>query len=599
MLKRILFLILSIAILANPIPSLAKNPRELTDKELANKIDTYIEERKEATPAVAIGVFKDGQVIYENHYGKIDIENNIDNSPQAIFEWASVSKSLVWISVLQLVEQGKLDLDANIQDYLDDDFPLKKSFEEPIKLINLMNHDAGFQEAIYQTEYDLGEEIPSLKESLVQTMPKQVNKPGQVTAYSNWGTALAGYIVENVTGIPFYEYVNENIFKVLGMNHTSIKPDWSDNPFVKKHRLETKSYILTQEDEESLGLAIAHIGLYPAGACSGSSQDYMKFVAEFTKEETELFKNKETWDYFKIASKNYSSTDIGRIYHGLWSLDYGEKVIGHAGNSKGFSSAFWFEPKSATAVSIMTNELGDLTYNYGILELIYGPHSDKHIEENKDISGVYFPSRTIFTGFGKYAKYFAGILPINKDSDKGFKVPIAESKIINCGKSFYRLEADNGLSYLKYLNGNKIESYTSDYEKFTSIEFGSLLIFALAMVLSIFVGPLSLIIMLVNKIKNKKTTSFSLAANLTLGLAMGLSLGFFIIVGEFEYFTKAFVVAIGLISLGLIAIITANFIYQFLGKLKNKNTIWDFLKSSLALLVGLAMIFFDMHKFWI
>ena len=192
------------------------------------------------------------------------------------------------------------------------------------------------------------------------------------------------------------EYVKEHIFQVLGMDHTALLPDWSDNSLVQEGRRATKSYYLEEENSEDYGLAISHIALYPAGVCTGSFPDFVKFAQEFSKEESKLFKAKATWDLFRTASLNYSGSDLGRVYHGLWSLDLGRKLIGHAGNTSGFSSAFWFDPLSQTGLAVMTNEAGETYYNYGLLSAIYGPYpsprlelSAEDVKGSADISGLY------------------------------------------------------------------------------------------------------------------------------------------------------------------------------------------------------------------
>ena len=113
------------------------------------------------------------------------------------------AKLLVWVSVMQLYEQGKLELDRDISHYLPDGFLSNLSYDMPVTMLNLMNHNAGFQEVYADVMVTDADYIVSLEEALRKHKPAQIYKPGTVTAYSNWGVALAGFIVEQVSGVSF------------------------------------------------------------------------------------------------------------------------------------------------------------------------------------------------------------------------------------------------------------------------------------------------------------------------------------------------------------------------------------------------------------
>lgn len=128
-----------------------------------------------------------------------------------MYEWGSISKLMVWVSVMQLVEEGKIDLKADIQRYLPEDFITNLRFDKPITMIDLMNHQAGFQDTYFiQTPHK--SELTSLEATLRTRQPKQVYAPVEHTAYSNWGAALAAYIVQRVSGMDYVSYVHDHIF---------------------------------------------------------------------------------------------------------------------------------------------------------------------------------------------------------------------------------------------------------------------------------------------------------------------------------------------------------------------------------------------------
>ena len=267
-----------------------------SEEEIPSAIEDYIEVRKDATAGLALAVFGAGEPLYQRYYGYSDVENKRSVDEDTVFEWGSVTKVLTWVSVMQLVEEDKLDLNEDIATYLPEGFLRKLRYPEPITMLHLMNHQAGFQEVIFGDEYVAAEDVPDLADTLRLSEPPQIYAPGTVTAYSNYGAALAGYVVECISGMPFYEYVDTHIFRVLDMKHTSIKPGWSDNPWLVAKRAETKSYSYYEGKKESYGNLLTHIALYPAGAYAERSA-ILSFAQEFTRTETKLFKNQLRWKH--------------------------------------------------------------------------------------------------------------------------------------------------------------------------------------------------------------------------------------------------------------------------------------------------------------
>jgi CubicO group peptidase (beta-lactamase class C family) len=171
-------------------------------------------------PGAVVSVVEDGQVLFNKGYGFADLENQTLVDPQrTLFRAGSVSKLFGATAVMQLAEQGKLDLDADVNTYLD--FKIPATFPQAITLKNLLTHTAGFED-IGQDLFNLNaEEIQTLGQYLKTHIPARVFPPGKLAAYSNYGAALAAYIVEGVSGLPFTEYVEKNIFTPLGMSHST------------------------------------------------------------------------------------------------------------------------------------------------------------------------------------------------------------------------------------------------------------------------------------------------------------------------------------------------------------------------------------------
>lgn len=211
-------------------------PSGIAYDEIGSQIEAYVKEHEDTGAAMAVAVFDREGTIYQNHFGYIDLENQKPIEEESVFEWGSATKTLVWISVMQLVEQGRLDLKEDIRTYLPDHFLTNLNYDKPVTMINLMNHDAGFQEMLTDLFVKDHKNVLPLAEQLKFHQPEQIYEPGTVTAYSNWGVALAAYIVEFISGQSFDEYAREHIFEKLGMEHTAIRPDLSDNEWVKEKR---------------------------------------------------------------------------------------------------------------------------------------------------------------------------------------------------------------------------------------------------------------------------------------------------------------------------------------------------------------------------
>ena len=164
-------------------------------------------------------VMKDGKVLLEKGYGYADVKTKKPVDPAAtIFRLASISKLFTWVSVMQLEEQGKLDLDTDVNRYLD--FQIRPAFNKPITLRNLMTHTGGFEETVDNIIVVDPKKAISLRDELIKNQPMRLFPPGEVPAYSNYGVGLASYIVQRIAGEPFEQYVQDHIFTPLGMTHS-------------------------------------------------------------------------------------------------------------------------------------------------------------------------------------------------------------------------------------------------------------------------------------------------------------------------------------------------------------------------------------------
>ncbi len=409
--RKRLILVCSLAIMLTvssfvPVPVRAAENKNVNFNDIEQRIETYVAEHKDTTAGMSVAVFSATETIYRNSFGYSDIENKVPVTENTVMEWGSVSKLLVWVSVMQLVEQKVIDLNVDIDNYLPEGFLKNKSFDEPITMLNLMNHNAGFEESFICMATADEKRIISLKEYLETFQPKQVFKPGLICAYSNWSTTLAAYIVEYVTDTPYYAYVKKNIFEPLGMNDTAIRSDLSDNPSVKERRMQLKIYQGLTEITPNMNYII----MYPAGACTSTIGDMQKFAQALLSKETVLFRNSETYQQLFSPSLYFPETDKARNYHGFWLEDHcGIPLIGHGGNTLGCTSHLLLDLENGIGMVIQTNQSSEITYSYLMPEIIFGTYQGS----KSNYTGLTKTARTINNGPFKIYSIFSivGIEP--------------------------------------------------------------------------------------------------------------------------------------------------------------------------------------------
>jgi len=302
-----------------------------------------------------ISVVKDGKLLFAKGYGYANIK---DRKPvladRTLFRIASISKLFTWTAVMQLVEQGKLDLNTDVNRYLKA-VQIPSTFPQPITLTHLFTHTPGFEDVMNYAARKPEELIP-LGEFIKTYMPTRVWPPGQFTAYSNYGTALAGYIVELVSGIPFEDYVEQNIYKPLGMEHSSFRqplPPGLAQDVSAGYRF--KNGVFKSEEFELLN------GDYPAGSMSTTATDIARFmVAHLQNGEYEGRRILQE-DTARLMHTRLFSHDprIGGNAHGFWERNLnGLSILEHGGDILCFHSLFMLIPEKNIGFFVSYNSVG-------------------------------------------------------------------------------------------------------------------------------------------------------------------------------------------------------------------------------------------------
>ncbi len=198
--------------------------QELTPTDLSAFLDGLIPQQieKADVAGAVIAVVKDGKVLFEKGYGYSDAEKKAPVSPQnTLFRPGSISKLFTWTAVMQQVEQGKLNLDADVNQYLD--FKIPQTFGKPTTLRDIMTHRSGLEETIKDLFVGAEKDLTPVARYLPSHLPAQIFPPGTVPAYSNYATTLAAYMVQRASGQPFDDYLEDHFFKPLNMTRATFR----------------------------------------------------------------------------------------------------------------------------------------------------------------------------------------------------------------------------------------------------------------------------------------------------------------------------------------------------------------------------------------
>jgi CubicO group peptidase (beta-lactamase class C family) len=318
-------------------------------------IDTWLDGRMPYALAAGgiagavVVVVKDGQVLTERGYGYSDVKTGAPVDPQrTLFRPGSVSKTFTWTAVMQLVEAGKLDLDKDVNTYLDFQVPPYQG--QPITLRELMTHSAGFEETLRASFVSKPASMESLRTYLTQNMPRRIFAPGTVVAYSNYGATLAGYIVQRVSGEPFDAYIKHHIFDPLGMTHSTF-----DQPLPAALAPDmAKGYVADSQPPKPF----EYITVGPAGSLTSTGDDMAKFMIAHLQGSYNGYRllpdNERMY-----AQQTQFVPPLPAYALGFYHEDRnGQRIIGHGGDTNFFHSDLHLLLDAHVGLFISMNSLG-------------------------------------------------------------------------------------------------------------------------------------------------------------------------------------------------------------------------------------------------
>src|SRR5580700_6123937 len=391
------------AVLANP--SSAEVPPQLTQSDADAWLDGFMPYTLESNDiaGATVVIVKDGQVLTQRGFGYADVAARKPVDPATtMFRAGSISKLFTWTAVMQLVEQGKIDLDADVNQYLD--FKIPPYQGKPITMRNLMTHTPGFEEA-FKGGIRFSGQVPPLDEVLKGMLPERVYAPGTTPAYSNYGAGLASYIVQRISGIPFEEYVERNIFAPLNMTHSSFRQPLPAQlaPFM------SQGYPKASVDAKPYEL----ISIPGAGSVAVSAADMAKFMIAHLTQGAGLMKPETALLMHDPSHATLPGTD--RMALGFYELQVnGLSAIAHGGDLNYFHSDMWIFPAKNVGLFISMNSAGANNATEAIRIALFEQFADRYFpaanaaapvelqtakEHARMLAGSYISSRGSFTNF--------------------------------------------------------------------------------------------------------------------------------------------------------------------------------------------------------
>ena len=404
-----------------------------TDELLTQQLQKY------QIAGASIAVVQDGRIVLAKGYGYADIEKQIPVSPsETVFRIGSISKLFTWTAVMQLVEQGKIDLNADVNTYLTD-FQIPATYPKPITMLNLVSHTAGFEERTAGIESPTPEEMISLHDYLATYMPDRVRPAGELSTYSNYGAALAGYIIEVVSGMRFEEYVEAFIFEPLSMAHSTFRQPLP--AALANHLASSYSY-----NGGFWKGVFTYPNLAPAATMCSSARDMANFMIaqlEGGRFENSQILQPETVALMQTQLFTNDKRLDGFAYGFIEETVNGMRVLWHGGDIGNWHSILAIIPEENLGffVSYNSNEGIQAVSEayYAILNTYFPNHNDSKqsptvmlSQDSVDIAGEYRSTRSIYNHVDRVISF----------PGKGnFRITQAQSNTISIqGQEFYQIE---------------------------------------------------------------------------------------------------------------------------------------------------------------
>lgn len=335
---------------ANGVPVDKLNPADL--EAWLDGLVPYVLEQADVAGSVVV-VVKNGQVLLEKGYGYSDLAARKPVDPKGtLFRPGSISKLFTWTAVMQLVEQGKLDLDKDVNAYID--FKIPPYQGKPVTLRNIMTHTTGMEEQIRWLIATDPKAVEPLGDALKYWVPERIYAAGSTPAYSNYATAVAGYIVQRVSGEPFDEYIKRHIFDPLGMAHSSFSQPLPPALLAQVSKGYSTASDGKPKDYEFINLA-------PAGSLAATGDDMARFMIAHLQDgeyNGARILGHDTAEKMHTTAQA-SVGPLNRMMLGFYETTVnGHRAISHGGDTMWFHSDLQLFLDDGIGVFVSTNSAG-------------------------------------------------------------------------------------------------------------------------------------------------------------------------------------------------------------------------------------------------
>jgi CubicO group peptidase (beta-lactamase class C family) len=307
--------------------------------------------KEQHIPGAVFVYVKDGAIFLSKGYGYADVEKRTPVLPgRTLFRVASVSKLFNATAVMQLVEQGRLDLAADVNSYVTRP-QLDATFPGPVTLAHLLTHTAGLDERSIGMAARTKTEQRPLGEYLAERMPPRVMPAGDNVSYSNHGTALAGYIVQIVSGVPFSEYMDAHVFRPLGMEHSSFDlPDDRAGDLAMGYRIEAGMPVPVPYD---------YLQIPPAGGLATTGEDMARFMIAHLQRgrfgEMRILEEATAEEMHRLRFKHHPRLTGGIAIGFFVDERNGMRALVHGGDLPGFASLLALFPDRGVGYFVSCN----------------------------------------------------------------------------------------------------------------------------------------------------------------------------------------------------------------------------------------------------
>ncbi len=331
-------------------PASKRAVQEFLDKTLARQLEDG------GIPGATVSVVKDGEVLFAESYGQADVEEDEPAvADETLFRIASVTKLFTATAAMQLAEEGKIDLDEDVNAYLGDGEIPNTYPGRPVTMRHLLTHTAGFEEHFTGSGARDAGDVEHLGEYLSEQMPARVRPPGEVTSYSNYGMSLAGHIVEEVSGVPYERYVEQNVLAPLGMESTTA----AQPPAPGLWDRQATGYDV--EGGEPVARPFEYFDDAPAGTVSATATDMAAFMIAHLQngryKDSRILEEATAKGMHEGQFSNDPRLD-GMAFGFEEHTVNGERVIRHGGNLNQFHAMLALLPERGVGIFVAYNSYG-------------------------------------------------------------------------------------------------------------------------------------------------------------------------------------------------------------------------------------------------